>query len=187
MQKKAVLSLGIAGAIALGAYWYWSPYIALREIQSALRNADPDEFNAHVDYPKLRESLKGQLSAVLMNEAASSSGSSAERIGASLGGMFGLALVDRMVDAFVRPEAVMHAMQAGKFKLGKQSPPASVDAALNEDDSPQWHTDRKNKDLIIVYAGPEDAPATEKAGFVMTREGFSQWKLTEVRLPALNR
>jgi type II secretion system protein G len=275
MQKHKLISLGVAAAaIGLGAYWFWSPYVALYEMRSAARAADPDEFNDHVDYPRLRESLKGQISALLTREMTTSgTGSGLERAGATLGGLLGLALVDRMVDAVVRPEAVMDAMQNGKFKLGHKAqgaeeqnvaaaevdvstlkqalalykldhgsfpsqeqglkiladPSARADAggtyleklpldpwgrsyqyrnpgtklggvdvfympptvsAQSETESgasPIWHTERKNVNKLIVYAGYDDKPVREKTGFVMEREGFAQWKLTEIRLPAVGK
>jgi type II secretion system protein G len=275
MRKYILIALGVAATIGGGAYWYWSPYVALSEMRSAARDADPDQFNDHVDYPKLRESLKGQLSALLTQEvtAASGTGGAIERAGATLGGMLGLALVDRMVDAVVRPEAVMNAMQNGKFKLGQETqsankqkmtaaevdistlqqalklykldhgsyptqeqglkilvdpsgradggetyleklpldpwgrsyqyrnpgtdsravdvtylpPPISTQSTTESSDSPIWHTERKNVNMLIVYAGYDDKPVREKTGFVMAREGFARWKLTEIRLPAVGK
>lgn len=275
MRKHILVSLGIAAAIGLGAYWYWSPFLALHEMRSAVHDADPDEFNEHIDYPKLRESLKGQLSSLLARDVmkASRDGSAIERGSATLGGMLGLALVDRMVDAIVRPEAVMSAMQNGTFKLrqepessgermrtaaeadittlqqalklykldhgvyptqeqglqilvepsGKPNigetyleklpldpwgrpyvyrnpgtelgavdvsylpPPISKEGTAEVGNSPSWHTERKNVNLLIVYVGYDDKPAREKTGFVMAREGFAKWKLTEIRLPAVQK
>lgn len=272
MRKYLVVALVAGTVLGIGAFWYWSPYIALNDMRTAVRDADPDRLNAHIDYPRLRESLKGQFSALMIKEAATASNSDSEieRIGSSLGSMLGLAMVDRMVDGMVRPEAVMLAMQSGKlrpeggrgnteqdklamaqtdialmhqalklYKLdhgaypsqdqGLQalvdpangpragqtyletlpadpwgrpyqyrnsgSEPGTIDithlpapesgaAATNSDDTPAWHMERKNADLVIVYAGNENAPTSEKTGFVLAREGFARWKLTEIRLPS---
>jgi hypothetical protein len=179
MRKHVVVSIGVAVALGLGAYWYWSPYIALHEMREAARTADADAFNAHVDYPKVRESLKGQLSAMMARELA----------GAPFGSMLGQALVDRMVDGLVRPETVMLAMKKGQFKPGSNGGDTPGDEPEDKSvDKPRertWHADRKGASQITFYAGRDGDTASEAdGGFVMVREGFAQWKLTEIRLPA---
>ena len=82
-------------------------------MQSAAQEKDADTFTERVDYPKLRESLKGQLSAVMGEQMAKTQ--DAGNPFAALGSMLGLALVDRFVDAMVRPETVMRAMQEGQM------------------------------------------------------------------------
>ncbi|UUZ77388.1 DUF2939 domain-containing protein [Polaromonas sp. P1(28)-13] len=62
---------------------------------------DADAFNERVDYPKLRESIKGQLSALLGEQMAKTQ--DAGNPFAALGSMLGMAMVDRFVDAMVRP------------------------------------------------------------------------------------
>jgi hypothetical protein len=54
----------LVSAALIGAYWYWSPHMVLYEMAKATKNKDADALNEHVDYPKLRESIKGQLSAI---------------------------------------------------------------------------------------------------------------------------
>ena len=44
---------------------YWSPILALRSLQTAAQDGDAEAFNEHVDYPRLRDSVKGQFSATL--------------------------------------------------------------------------------------------------------------------------
>jgi type II secretion system protein G len=268
LQKRILGAAGILVLAGIGAYWYWSPYLVMRQMREAAIHADADEFNDHVDYPKLRESLKGQLSARITGEMAnqSNSGNDFERAGAAFGSMLGLALVDRMVDAVVRPEMVMRAIENGKFQLqdgGKQETreaAAKVDIAMlsqavklykldhgvypteqqglqilvdpaarpdgmgnyidklpsdpwgrpfqyanpgresaafeiyhlpppaSESDTTArkaaWRSERKGVDKIIVYLDTNDAPARKnEAAFVMRREGFANWKLTEIRLP----
>jgi type II secretion system protein G len=275
MRKHILTTLGVAAAVGIAAYWYWSPYLALYDMRSAVRDADPDSFNAHVDYPKLRESLKGQLSAQMTQELIThpNSGSGIDRAGAALGGMLGLAFVDRIVDAVVRPEAVMHAMQNGKFKFGHEAknadesdlaaanidivtlqqslklykmdhgsypsqaqgleilldpssrpeagsgyleklpldpwgrpyqyrnpgtqpgevdvtylpPPASSAPTAGPDDNLAWHTERKSVDMLVVHVGRGTEKSTQgETRFVMARDGFAHWKLTEIRLAAMD-
>lgn len=125
-MNSRVLRVGaIAIALVLAAYWYWSPVLAVHQMRSAAQAGDADAFNDHVDYPKLRESLKGQLSAALVQHLASQPQSENEfaKAGTALGAMLGKAMVDNLVDAFVRPELVMRAMQEGKMVPKGSSPP----------------------------------------------------------------
>jgi hypothetical protein len=50
-RNTALAAFAIA-LLALAAYWYWSPFLALKQIQSAARAQDADAFNRHVDYPR---------------------------------------------------------------------------------------------------------------------------------------
>lgn len=192
LQKRIAGALVILAVTGVGAYWYASPYLAMQQMRSAAAEADADRFNDRVDYPKLRESIKGQLSARIAGEFGGRSGADNdfERAGSVLGGMLGLALVDRMVDAVVRPETMMRAMQSGSFQLrmsgrakdGGDAGGEAEPAAPKERDV-VWRTERKGIDKILVY--PERAATSAKAGptLVMQREGFADWKLTEIRLP----
>lgn len=197
MTTKTIKIAAIAAFVAVAGYWYWSPFLAVRQMQSAAQEKDADAFNERVDYPKLRESLKGQLSAIMGEKMAKTQ--DASNPFAALGSMLGLAMVDRFVDAMVRPETVMRAMQDGQMSpaaaktndapappSSKSDTPASAEA---REDKPKWTYDRKGVDKLIAYATDPQKPGaqnSEKLGVVFERSGFANWKLTEVRLPALS-
>ena len=172
----------IAGVLALttavvGGYWYYSPHLALKSMQAAAQQKDADKFNQHVDYPKLRESFKGQMSAIMAEQLGKSGGSGAE----ALGTMLGAAMVNQFVDALVRPELVMKAMQSGEFSPKS----ASKGAPSSEDKKPSWTFERKGTNKLIAYAtDPDSADKSNSLGVVFERYGFADWKLTEVRFPA---
>lgn len=198
MTTKTIKIAVIAAAVAVAGYWYWSPFLAIRQMQSAAQAKDADAFNERVDYPKLRESLKGQLSAVMGEQMAKTQ--DAGNPFAALGSMLGLAMVDRFVDAMVRPETVMRAMQDGQMSPAAAQPSdAPVPPTSNQDsqapaeareNKPQWTYDRKGVDKLIAYATNPQKPGaqnSEKLGVVFERSGFANWKLTEVRLPAMEK
>jgi type II secretion system protein G len=126
--SSALKASVVVVAIAVAAYWYWSPLLAVHQLRTAAREGDADSFNDRVDYPRLRESLKGQFSALMAEQlgGATNGGSDAARAGSALGAMLGMTLVDRMVDAMVRPEFVMKAMQEGRFALGRSGDAADA-------------------------------------------------------------
>lgn len=177
MKLKAIVGVLVLTAAAVGGYWYYSPHLALKSMQTAAQEKDADKFNEHVDYPKLRESFKGQMSAMMAEQLGKSGSTGAEAWGA----MLGAAMANQFVDALVRPEVVMKAMQSGEFSpkaTGENSP-------SSENKKPSWTFERKGTDKLIAYATAPDSSDKSKAlGVVFERYGFADWKLTEVRFPA---
>jgi hypothetical protein len=78
--RNTLITVFVLAIAALVAYWYWSPFLALKQMQSAARAQDADAFNRHVDYPRLRDSLKGQMAARMAAEL-DQSGSAAGSLG----------------------------------------------------------------------------------------------------------
>lgn len=105
MKNKTYFAAAVVLLLAISAYWYWSPFLAVRQLQTAAQNGDAETFNDHVDYSKLRESLKGQFSALVAEKMGAPQ--DASNPFAALSSLIGLGLVNQMVDALVRPEMVM--------------------------------------------------------------------------------
>ena len=181
--RSALIGIGLAIA-AVGAYWYWSPVLDMRSMKASAEKKDADAFNQYVDYPKLRESLKGQFNAKMAGMLGrSSGGGDMERAGSAIGAMLGLALADKMIDAMVRPEMVMRAMSDAKLQspMGPGSKEADAGGAKRE---VKWTLERKGLNRVIAYgADREQAMGDGRFGFVFDRTGFAAWKLTEIRLP----
>jgi len=192
--KAAAAGLLIAVAAATGGYWYYSPVLSMKSMQSALEKRDADTFNQYVDYERLRESFKGQMSA-MMAEQMGTRGSSGTSGAGALGAMLGLAMVNQMVDAFIRPEVVMRLMQSGemdsagrdgrpKQSSGSSGPSGSKGTPDSGDDI-RWEIERKGFNRVIAYRMESGETDTARAlGVVFERYGFSQWKVTELRMPA---
>jgi len=177
MNMKSILGAAVIAVTAVGGYWYYSPHLALKSMQTAAQEKDADKFNEHVDYPKLRESFKGQMSAIMAEQLGKPGSTGAEALGAMLGG----AMVNQFVDAFVRSEVVMKAMQSGE--LGPKA--AGGNSSSSERKKPSWTFERKGTDKLIAYATAPDSSDKSKAlGVVFERYGFADWKLTEIRFPA---
>lgn len=200
MTSKTIKAAAVVAVIAIAGYWYWSPFLAVRQLQSAAQKKDADAFNERVDYPKLRESLKGQFAAI-MGERLVKPEDAGNGL-AALGAMLGLAMVNQFVDAMVRPAAVMRAMQEGQLAPKANPPsdsPAPVPSADKPDsqakgdpkeNKPKWTYERRGMDKLIAYATDPKKPDVtnqEKLGLVFQRSGFADWKLTEFRLPAMNK
>jgi hypothetical protein len=119
-MRKPGMRLALAGLVvatlALGAWWYWSPYLAMRSILEAAQQRDADRFNRYVDYPRVRESLKAQVGARVGEMAGGGRGDDAGRAMAALGSLLATALAEPFIDAMVRPEVVMRAMAEARMQ-----------------------------------------------------------------------
>jgi hypothetical protein len=74
--------------------------------------------------------------------------------------------------------------QPGEVDVTYLPPPVSPVSKADPDDSLAWHTERKSVDMLLVYVGRGAEKNTQdEARFVMERDGFAHWKLTEIRLP----
>lgn len=190
MTTKAINAAALVAVVAVAGYWYWSPFLAIRQIQTAAQASDVNAFNERVDYPRVRESLKGQFAEKM--GASTDSGNPL----AALGSMLGVAVSNQLVDATVRPEIVMQAMRIGKFgpfsTRQTQAPSSGKPVSSNNTSTPsdseklRWTYERPGVDKLIAYAvepDAPDAPNEERTGVVFERSGFVEWKLTGFRLP----
>ena len=183
-MKPIHLKLGIAALFvtvtAGAAYWYYSPLIALHQLRAAAREHDAERFNARVDYPRLRESVKTQLGAAMNEQATPPEGDDLGKAGAALGKMLGMAFADKMVDAMVSPEFVMGAMKHGSLNPPRPGADAGQDAPPKPD--PTYTSERIGADKYIMHL-ESGKPGQRGLSLVLERHGFASWKLAEVRLP----
>jgi len=186
MASNKLSSVLVVAMIGVASFWYFSPYLSIHQMRAAAREGDAATFNAHVDYPKLRENIKTQFSSMLGERAAASAENTdgAKNPVAAFGSMLGVALVDRMIDGMLRPEFVMKAMKDGKW--GKLS--AEKAGEQSEHKEPNWTSERQGLNKFIVHLHGDDALASStKTAFVFERVGFAHWSLTEIELPAIGK
>jgi len=179
MTVKAVIgAMVLAVGVGVGAYGYYAPILAMQGMQAAAEQRDADTFNQYVDYPQLRESLKGQLAGMMATQLGGS-GTGTDSVGL----VWGMALINPLVDALVRPELVMRAMQSGDWSA---KPSGSADAPkAGTSDDVVWQIERDGISRVTAYAMARGETDTAQAvGMVFVRHGLFDWKLTELRLPA---
>jgi hypothetical protein len=191
-------AVAIVVVFALAGYWYWSPFIVIRQMQAAVQAGDAEAFSQHVDYPLLRESLTTQIAEKIGVEAGKA-GEAAGGLAASAS-ILGIALVRPLVDALVRPRVVMRAMQAGylgpKSALpGKPLPqggdkPDEVSGSGSRPHQRHWAYERIDVDQLFAQAvdpANQQEKPEDRLVLVFQRSGFADWKLTDIRVPALSR
>ena len=182
MQSKLKIAIGalLALALSISAHWYYSPYIVMNSMVSAAKAKDADKFNEYVDYPSLRESFKGQFSAKLADVM----GSQPTNRFSALGAMLGMTMINQGVDALIRPELVMKMMEEGKAQQPNKSAGDKQTSNDSDTKAPKWEFERKGTDLVLATPIQEGSNDIQPV-FVFRRTGYANWKLTEVRLPAV--
>lgn len=188
LQRRLATVAAVVLIAALAGYWWASPLLTIRAMQQAAARGDAAAFSEHVDYPRLRQSLKDELAQQVggrLGGAARSSDGLA-RAGAAIGALLGIGLADRMVDALVQPEVVMRVIEEGKLLPppgAHDTPPSpsSAPPAAGDGDRLHWSQEREGLDRYIAHAWR--GRADQRVSVVLERRGFADWKLVEIRLP----
>ena len=179
-SKNVVIAAVIAVVLGIAVLLYASPYIALNSIKKAMDAQDANALAQYVDFPVLRENLKGKLMSSLANKLPQSDDSSNPLggIGQALGGM----VVGAAVDNLVSPAGVMMMMQTGKFgpKVPRSAPaPAQGDGAsadrANESDPRGFSLNYQGFSKVRVFRKSDPGSA-----FIFRRDGLMGWKLINV-------
>jgi hypothetical protein len=184
-KTKAAAFATVAAFAAIIGYWYWSPLLSVRQFQAAAVERDASAFNRHVDYPKVRESIKGQFSPMFSDKPGQPADRGNGSTGAAFGKKMGMGMVNRYVDGALRPEILMRSIALGQ--LSARSPGnAPKDQALA--DESQWQFERQgvNQVLAHVVGSGRSDDALPPLGMVLQRSGFATWKLTQLLLPVVN-
>lgn len=180
-MKKWAVSILVAAVSVTGAWWYFSPYLVMLSMRSAIEARNAEAFNSHVDYPSVRESLKAQLAARVPGQASDPDKrvSDAESLGKALG----RALIAPMVDALVRPEVVMRAMDQGVLEP-RGNPGPEGRGEKSDAGSKAWKVEREGADRVVVVRKDPDQNGKRMVAVVFDRRGFADWRLTALRLPS---
>jgi hypothetical protein len=155
MKKALSVTVAVAIAIGVAAYWVAAPYVVMHQLQRAAQARDTEALDAHVDYPALRESLRGQVSATL-----------ADKIGA-LGSAIGMAVANPLINIAVQPDAVAASLRSGRWET------VAATAANPPPDDVKWTYQREGFGIFV---------AQSKDAFVLVRHGFADWKLSGIRI-----
>jgi hypothetical protein len=174
-MRKALPFFGIVLLIAIGAWVYYTPYLALRSMRSAAEAGDGAALSGYVDFPAVRESLKTTVNAKVASVA-----SAAQDTGNPLG-MFGAAfasaLVSPMIDTFVTPESLALILNGVKPEPG-----GSVKVALPSEKDVETTTRYDGPSTFLVTVKTKGSSA-EPIGLVLRRGGLVSWKLSALTFP----
>ncbi len=183
-RARLAAACALVLATALAAYWYFSPYLAIRKLHAAAEAGDLGTINEHVDYARLRASLKAQLGDAMAGSMRETEGHPLASAGAAVGRM----MIAGVVEALVQPPVLMYSIRTGLARprpAGAPPPAAGASpeapaTAKARGRSPMWRAERLGANRVVFH--PVDGQRDDSAGLVLDRYGFATWKLTGMQL-----
>lgn len=160
MRKLIVIVVVVACALA--AWLVISPWMAMGELRDAAREGDKAALEQQIDFPALRESVKGELLAQVRAEQA-------DNPLAVIGNSLAEGFVEGTVEAVVTPDGMSALLVTGNF----------IPARDGEKDI-EWDVERQSFDTFKAVPRLDDG--SEHPALVFKRDGLS-WKLAGIDIP----
>lgn len=165
MAAVAVLALGYLAA---------SPWVTLKQMQTAAEARDVRALGRYIDFPALRASLKAQMRLILVRTTAESAGDGIE-FGAEEQA-FASTVLEQFIDRMITPEG-LHVL-AANASMNPGGSPFSMGTTASALQNATMAYSSLNRFIVRV----QDAKG-EEAELVLHRQGLG-WRLADIRLPA---
>ena len=172
MKKFLPWLVGLLVIFAI--YLYASPYLVLNSIKNAAQQGDADKLSGYIDFPSVKQSMKDQVKAAMVEELAASD----EQDGfEALGTMLAAAMIDPLIDGLVTPDGVALMIQGQKldFDLNNDKPEDKPKAKNEDIDYKAGYLSFNRFKVQIIDA---DDP-NESLDVIMHRDWLS-WKVTRI-------
>jgi len=160
--------------VIFAIYLYASPYLVLNNIKNAAQQGDADKLSGYIDFPSVKQSMKDQVKAAMVEELAASD----EQDGfEALGTMLAAAMIDPLIDGLVTPDGVALMLQGQKldFDLNNDKPKDKPKAKNKDIDYKAGYLSFNRFKVQIIDA---DDP-NESLDVIMHRDWLS-WKVTRI-------
>jgi hypothetical protein len=164
------------GAIALSlviTYVAAGPYLAFSEIKAGIAEQDSVKMSKNIDFPALRQNIKEQINAVMMQNATEASD---ENPFALIAAGIATAMTDKITESLITPTglaAIMH----GKF-TGKESGASTQTTGRDK----LFKDEKLSFDSLDTFSARVKNENGDEFRIVLQREGI-QWKMTNIILP----
>ena len=171
MRKLIAIAAAALVVVALVFGWYWgSPFFSVASLRNAAVRGDTKELNERVDFARLREELKTQISTLLITRMTEDLRGNPF---AALGVALGAKLTDILIDTMVTPAGL-----ASLLGPTKDRTPDEV-SGLRLMLSPDFVVHRDGLSTFGMYAAKErdKLPALR-----FSRDGLS-WRLVGIHMP----
>ncbi|SJN36297.1 DUF2939 domain-containing protein [Psychrobacter sp. JB385] len=165
----------LAGLLVIFAiYLYASPYIALYNIKNAVEQKDADKLSGYIDFPSVKQSIKDQVKAAMVEELAASD----EQDGfEALGTMLAAAMIDPLVDGLVTPDGVALMFQGQNLDFDSSNDSSEDKAKINNEDIDYKAGYLSFNQFKVQIIDADDSD--ESLDVIMQRDGLS-WKVTRI-------
>ncbi|WP_157667452.1 DUF2939 domain-containing protein [Comamonas serinivorans] len=171
----------VAGVLAAAGVWGGAPYYTAHQIKQAVERGDAAALAKHVDFDRVRASLKRQLTEGVTRHLPEGARSG---VIADLGGLLASRATDAALQALITPEGVTDLL-AGRMVNPLDRPSADQGAPepapTRDADTPRPSAGYVGWDQFQVQL-----PAKGRnVNLMLTREGVLSWRLTDIELPDL--
>ena len=173
MRGKVWTALAAAALLFVGAY-AGSPYWAVKQFRAAAVGGDVSRLAAAVDFPAVRESLKGQVAAAATRRVVEDPRLRDDPL-AGLGMALMPVVVDRMTDALVTPRSIAALLRQGRAVRGERG--AAVDPHVRYDYG------YEGLDRFVVTVRAPGAASNRAPRFVFARRGLFRWMVIGLEIP----
>jgi hypothetical protein len=173
-QKRSSFStLLVLAVLFAGVYLYFTPYLALNKLQKAAQRGDEQAMAELVDFPALRESVKGNVRGAVAHSVGGRN-----PIGV-LGGILAGAVAGPVVDAVVTPQGIA-ALTQGE-RPGSRGESEGGDSRVRVKDV-KVKRGYESFDLFVVHFVDKES-GRERMALLLRREGIAHWRLSGIRIP----
>ena len=169
-----LLVLAFAGAYAA------SPLFAFQQLKQAAETGDRDRLEALVDFPAVREDLRGQTESKALKLGREAGG-----IGHPLAMLLGKAageLSDRAVDKLVTPDAIADLVRYGRTAHDPTTPAGGAKAEKSKGPALRYAYLTSDRFKVTIARSKTDIGA---AALIMDRRGLFSWRVERIELAAL--
>jgi len=180
-MKKSLIVGVAAGAVALFLLaWAAAPVLTAQALVRAAKAGDERKLEQMVDFPSLRESLKAELNAELMERMSRDPRVADSGLG-GLGMMLAPMILSGAVDAVVTPEVVADMVRTAE--VPDPTRPPAPEPAGDENDGDDIHQawGYRNLNEFAVTLTDRDQP-DDRLALILERRGLFEWKLAAVDL-----
>jgi hypothetical protein len=186
---KIILALVLVAILG----WIAWPYYAVYDLVTAVREGDASALESRVVWESVRQGLRDDLNAVLLKRLNTETRTNepGAALGTGLAAVLGPAIINRMIDSYVTPQAIATFNRSGKTEL----PPTAI-STPQKDFSETIQEARRVRWDQVQYAFFSGGPLTFKVEFIPEHDPpiknpitllfkwAGNWRLTRILLPA---
>ena len=181
MKKGQWIVTGVVALVLIGVAAYGlSPFFAFRTLKAAAKSGDRDRLEEVVDFPAVRENLKSQLAAGLMESMGQKSGMRDNPF-AAIGALLLPALTDRIVESIVTPDGIALLLTQAKVFTHRADHPDGV-APDEHASNLETRLSYRTLDRFRVDLRRRDQPDATLS-FTLERRGLFGWKVIRIDIP----
>lgn len=177
MSRKIVVVVSLF-VLAVVAYIAVQPMLTVRAIQQGLEQQDKVALEQHIDFPQVREGLKGQLGELL---DAQLKAQAANNPFAMLGAAFVGKMADGIVEKMVTPKGLLKLLSVKPAKPEEPAQPKPSEEE-GENQSNLTKADYRLIDSSLIELTMPTKEGQQPIKAHLTREGIT-WRLTEIIAP----